>query len=131
MKYFKFTQISADTGVSWAVAQPVSGPSFPSIPGLTNVIQLNYNNLYYIGEVSDEATPDPANYCFEITSEQRAQELKKMIDWEIQKRLDTIYQEEKEFRQAIFSKYDETAMIAGAYKYQEAKELLADRKSTV
>jgi hypothetical protein len=26
MKYFKFAQISQDTGISWAIAQPVSGP---------------------------------------------------------------------------------------------------------
>lgn len=129
MKYFKFTQISGDTGISWAFAQPVSGPSMPSLPGLNNVIQLNYNNLYYIGEVSDEATPNPENFCFEITVEERAQELKTMIDWEIQKKLERIYSEEKEFRQSIFSKYDESAIIAGIYKYQEAKQLIADAQA--
>ena len=130
MKYFKFTQISEETGISWAIDQPVSGPSMPSLPGLTNVIQLNYDNLYYIGEVSDEATPNPENYCFEITAEQRAEELKKIVDVEISRRIDRIYQEEKEFRQAIFSKYDESATIAGIYKYQEAKELIADSQAT-
>lgn len=129
MKYFKFTQISAETGISWAIDQPVSGPSMPSLPGLTNVIQLNYDNLYYIGEVSDEALPNPENYCFEITAEERALELKKIIDWEIHKRLNSIYNEEKEFRQAIFSKYDESATIAGINKYQEAKELLINSEA--
>ena len=126
MKYFKFTQISADTGISWAIAQPVSGPSMPSLPGLNNVIQLNYNNLYYIGEVSDDATPNPGNFCFEITAEERAQELKKIVDVEIARITERIYQEEKEFRQVIFGKYDESAITAGVYKYQEAKELIAD-----
>lgn len=129
MKYFKFTQISAETGISWAIAQPISGPSYPHLPGATNLIQLNYDKLYYIAEVSDEAIPNPENYCFEITAEQRAEELKKIVDFEIQRKLDNLYQEEKEFRRAIFSKYDESAITAGIYKYQEAKELVDDSQA--
>ena len=97
MKYFKFTQISGDTGISWAIAQPVSGPCYPPLPGLNNVIQLNYNNLYYICEVSDEATPNPENFCFEISVEERAQELKTMIDWEIKKNLNEFTLKKKNF----------------------------------
>lgn len=126
MKYFKFTKISEETGISWAIAQPVSGPSYPPLPGLTNIIELNYDKLYYIGEVSDEAIANTDNYCFEITTEQRAEELKKIVDLEIHLRLERIYEEEKELRQSIFNKYDDSALIAGIYKYQEAKELIAN-----
>jgi len=178
MRYFKFTQISGETGRSWAFAQPVSGPSFPNLPGITNIIKLDHDSFYYVGEISGETdiptiqeyqdaisyladennrperTPDQpfipevpedspwrvaerttnryqnyvdnGNLCFEITSEEYAQELEKTVTFHINKRKATIYDEEKSFRQSIFSKYDETATIAGIYKYQEALELLAD-----
>lgn len=126
MKYFKFTQISEETGISWAIEQPKSGPSMPRLPGLTNVFRLNHDNLYYIGEVDDAAIPNPDNFCFELSYQEKALELKKMVEWDINDRLNNLYKEEKKFRQTIFSKYDETATVAGIYKYAEAKELIAN-----
>ena len=63
MKYFKFTQISQDTGISWAIAQPISGPSYPDIPGLdlSTTIQLAHSPIYYIGMVADNVVADPDN----------------------------------------------------------------------
>ena len=132
MKYFKLTQISADTGISWMIAQPVSGPSLPFTlyPSLTNVIQLAHNPAYYIGEVDDSAQADPDNYMFEISSQERAEELQAHIEHMRQERLNRIYAEEKEFREGIFSKYDESASVAGVYKYEEAKALIADNSAT-
>lgn len=129
MKYFKFTQISGETGISWVIAQPASGPCYPPLPGLNNIIQLNYAPLYYIGEASDDAVPNPDNHCYEISFEERALELKKIVDVEIARTLDRIYDEEKEARRFIFNKYDESAVIAGVYKYQEAKQLLQDAQA--
>lgn len=126
MKYFKFAQISAETGISWAIEQPLSGPSYPSLPGLTNIIQLDYNRLYYLGEVDDIAEEDPDNHIWELTLEEYANELNTHIQLNINKKLDRIYDEEKDFRKAILGKYDNTASIAGIYKYEQAKAYLAD-----
>lgn len=128
MKYFKFTQISEETGISWMIKQPLSGPSLPFslLPGLSNTTQLSYDPAYYIGQADDSAQANPDNFIFEITAQERAEELKKHVEHMRQERLDNIYSDEKEFRQGVFSKYDESASIAGVYKYDEAKALVAD-----
>jgi hypothetical protein len=126
MKYFKFAQISADTGISWVIEQPISGPSYPPLPGLNVTVQLMQDRRFYLGTVDDSAVADPANYIFELTPAEYAEELKPHVEAFRQERLDRIYPEEKEFRQSVFGKYDDTASIAGIYKYQEAIELLAD-----
>jgi len=126
MKYFKFTQISSDTGISWAIAQPVSGPSWPDIPGLDISSSIQLNNLYYLAQVSDEAIANPDNHQFELTPEEYAQELKTHVLHQLNREKDNIYKEENEFRSSVFSKYHETASIAGIYKYNQAKELLVN-----
>lgn len=127
MKHFKFAQVSDETGISWAIAQPISGPIMPPLPGLTNIIQLD--SLYYLGEADDQAQAEPDNYIFELTLEQYAAEIKTLTDRIVQEKLNRLYQEEKDYRRAVFNKYDETATIAGVYKYQEAKELLLDNNA--
>lgn len=128
MKYFKFAQISQDTGISWAIAQPVSGPSHPVIPGLenSNSIQLAHTPIYYLGSVSNEAVADPDNHIFELTTGEYAEELKQHVMYHLNKEKDSIYEEEYNFRQSIFSKYHDTASTAGIYKYEQAKALVAD-----
>ena len=131
MKYFKFTQISEETGISWAISQPISGPSYPTsvLPGLRNFFQLDHDPIFFIGECDDTAQENPENYIFEITFEDRAKEMEKMINHKINQKLSDIHQEEKNFRQANFSKYDGTATIAGIYKYEQAKDLLINADS--
>jgi hypothetical protein len=128
MKYFKFTQISLDTGISWAIAQPVSGPSYPDIPGLdlNSSVQLAHSPIYYIAKVADEAVANPENHFFELTLEEYAEELKQHVMFHLNQEKESIYQEEYNFRNSIFSKYHDTASIAGVYKYEQAKELIAD-----
>jgi hypothetical protein len=128
MKYFKFAQISQDTGISWAIAQPVSGPSWPEILGLdaSASIQLAHAPVYYIASVSNEAVADPDNHIFELTAGEYAEELKQHVMHQLNKEKDSIYQEEYNFRQTIFSKYHDTASTAGIYKYEQAKALVAD-----
>jgi hypothetical protein len=128
MKYFKFAQISQDTGVSWAIAQPVSGPSHPDIPGLeiSNSIQLAQTPIYYLGRVANEAVADPGNHIFELTVSEYAEELKQHVMYRLNKEKESIYQEEYDFRQSIFCKYHDTASTAGIYKYEQAKALVAD-----
>ena len=127
MKYFKFAQVSAETGVSWAIARPLSGPKMPDLPGLTNAIQLDqWSGDFFLGEVDDSATADPDNYIFELTAEEYAKELKDHIFHNINKRLERINDEENDFRKAVLGKYDSTASLAGIYKYEQAKAYIAD-----
>jgi hypothetical protein len=128
MKYFKFAQISAESGISWAIAQPLSGPSFPEIPGLesSTFIQLSHNPTYYIAPVDDAAVANPDNHIFELTAGEYAEQLKQHVMYQLNKEKDSIYQEEYNFRQSIFSKYHDTASTAGIYKYEQAKALVAD-----
>lgn len=128
MKHFKFAQVSAETGVSWAIAQPVSGPSWPKIPGLdlSASIQLAHSPIYYVGPVSDSATPDPSNHIFELTASEYADELKSHVMHQLTRERDSVYQQEYDFRSSVFSKYHDTASIAGIYKYEQAKGLLLD-----
>lgn len=128
MKYFKFAQISQDTGISWAIAQPISGPSWPEIPGLNlnTSVQLSHNPIYYLAKVDDSAVANPDNHIFELTLAEYAEELKQHVMNITNKEKDSIYTEECSFREAIFNKYHDTASIAGVYKYQQAKELIED-----
>ena len=128
MKYFKFAQISQDTGISWAIAQPVSGPSYPDIPGLdlNNTVQLAHAPIYYIATVAKDAVADPDNHIFELTADDYAEELKQHVMLQLNREKDSIYQEEYEFRQSVFNKYHETASTAGIYKYEQALALVAD-----
>lgn len=129
MKYFKFTQIDAETGISWAIKQPLSGPSWPSIPGLTNWISLSHNPIYHVAIVDDAAQADPDNHFFELTAEEYATELRDHIQFLLDQEKNSIYQQENEFRNSIFQKYHDTATIAGIYKYDQAKELVADNSA--
>lgn len=128
MKYFKFAQISQETGVSWAIAQPVSGPSWPSIPGLdlNNSIQLVHAPIYYLARVGSTAVADPDNHIFELTLAEYAEELKTHVMHKLNEERDSVYRQEKEFRDSLFSKYHDTASIAGIYKYEQAKAVIAD-----
>jgi hypothetical protein len=131
MKYFKFTQISEETGVSWLIEQPISGPSIPFIliDKLDDIVELSHSPGFYVGTASNEAVGNPDNYIFEITFEEYAEELKKHITNIINQRLDTIYKEEAEFRRDYFKKYDLTAAVAGSQKYDEAKALVEDSEA--
>ena len=46
--------------------------------------------------------------------------------YQLNKEKDSMYAQEYDFRTSIFSKYHDTASIAGIYKYEQAKELLND-----
>ena len=132
MKYFKFTQISADTGISWAIAQPVSGPSYPDIPGLeiSDSIQLAHSPIYYVAEVDDAAEADEANHMFVLTNAEYANEIRAHIEHKLNEEKNSIYNQENDFRNSQFSKYHETASLAGIYKYEQAKELEANADAT-
>lgn len=128
MKYFKFAQISAETGISWAIEQPISGPSWPELPGLeaSNVIQLSKNPIYYVAPVNYSARSDSANHIFHITFEEYAKEIEEHVMFRVNEEKTWIYEYENNFRKTIFNKYHETSTVAGIYKYEQAKTLLVD-----
>lgn len=130
MKYFKFTQIDASTGISWAINQPISGPSMPNLPGLTNVINLAHDKIYFVGKVDDSAEADPSNHFFEITFQEYSRLLKDHAFHIINETKSTIYDQEKDFRKALFSNYDSSAITAGINKYDEAKSFLLDNTAS-
>jgi hypothetical protein len=131
MKYFKFAKISADTGISWAIEQPTSGPSWPEIPGLdlNKAIQLATNPTYYVAPVGNAANPVAENHIFQLTFEEYAKEIGDHVTHLLNKEKNMIYFYENEFRKSIFSKYHDTATLAGIYKYEQAKALLLDDKA--
>lgn len=132
MKYFKFALISEETGISWAIEQPLSGPSYPKIPGLENSqsIQLDHSRMYYIAKVADDAVANPDNHIFEITFEEYSNEIKNHVMKQLNIEKDSIYRQELDFRNLVFSKYHMTASAAGIYKYEQAKSLLLDSSAT-
>lgn len=133
MKYFKFTQISKETGISWAIAQPISGPSWPDLPLLNpnEMTQLSHDPTYYIAKVSDDAVANPENHMFELSFEEYAEELKKHAYHHVlSNQLSEIYNNENDFRNKVFGKYHDTASVAGIYKYEQAKALLADENAS-
>jgi hypothetical protein len=79
--------------------------------------------------VDDAAQADPDNHFFELTAEEYATELRDHIQFLLDQEKNSIYQQENEFRNSIFQKYHDTATIAGIYKYDQAKELVADNSA--
>jgi hypothetical protein len=126
MKYFKFTQISEETGKSWLIEQPISGPSLPRIliPGLGYSVRIDED--YWVGTADDTAVANPDNYIFEITKEEYSDFVKRDIVLAIALAKNNIYQQEKQFRDEVFGTYHETATTAGIYKYEQAKALILD-----
>jgi len=127
MKYFKFAQISAESGISWVIEQPVSGPSFPDqLTGLSFVINYEPEPPYYLGAADDSATATPENYIFEITQSEFANYLKTLVNKWVVEYKEEAYTDEKGLRDQLFKKYHDTASLAGIYKYEQAKLLVAD-----
>jgi hypothetical protein len=174
MKYLKFTQIDAETGISWAIRQPKTGPSWPNIPGLGSnpVIQLAHSPVYYVTKIDEDAVnaqqisewearvaarieegnepfqegdfipqefrqPDPVvfesnpdNHFFVLTFEEYANELQAHVMVQINNEKNSLYNQENEFRNSIFTPYHDTATVAGIYKYEQAKAFIADSNAT-
>ena len=133
MKYIKFTQVSAETGISWAIDQPISGPVYPNIPGLnlSTAIKLSTSPFYYIGTADDSVEPNPNNHLFVLTEQEYAQELKDHVLNLRDKEIENCYKEEIEFREDRIKGYHMTALIAGSLKYRQAVEYLQNNQANV
>ena len=124
MKIFKFRQVDAKTGISVAIERPKEGPTNPSLPGLTEIFD-QYNNYKY-AHVDDDAVADPENFIFEITEAELTADVQGKVNEYLASWKTQVYQNEKDLRQQVFGKYDDTATSSGIYKYNEAVKFLAD-----
>ena len=124
MKIFKFRQVDAKTGISVAIERPMEGPTNPALPGLVEI--FDEYNYYKYAHVDDSAVADPENFIFEITEEELTADIQGKVNNILATWKDLAYKNEKDLRQLLFGKYDDTATSSGIYKYEEAKKFLAD-----
>jgi hypothetical protein len=118
MKIFKFRQVDAKTGISVAIERPKEGPTNPSLPGLVEI--FDEYNYYKYATVDDSAVADPDNFIFEITEAELAGDVQGKVTQVLEAWKTQVYQNEKDLRQLVFGKYDDTATSSGIYKYNEA-----------
>lgn len=124
MKIFKFRQVDAKTGISVAIERPKEGPTNPALPGLVEI--FDEYNYYKYAHVDDSAVADPENFIFEITESELVADVQGKVNDTLAYWKDLGYKNEKELRQLVFGKYDDTATSSGIYKYNEAVKFLTD-----
>jgi hypothetical protein len=124
MKIFKFRQVDAKTGISVAIERPKEGPTNPALPGLVEI--FDEYNYYKYAHVDDSAVADPENFIFEITESELVADVQSKVNDTLAYWKDLGYKNEKDLRQLIFGKYDDTATSSGIYKYNEAVKFLTD-----
>lgn len=118
MKLFKFRQVDAKTGISVAIEKPREGPTNPALPGLVEI--FDEYNYYKYAHVDDSAVADPDNFIFEITEAELIADIQGKVNNTLAAWKTQVYQNEKDLRQLVFGKYDDTATSSGIYKYNEA-----------
>lgn len=123
MKIFKFLSVDAKTGISVEIERPQEGPTAPNLPGMGEVF---YFGGWMYATVGNTAKANPDNYIFEITQEEFDNVIHTEFDSSKSRRIADAYEEEKGIRSALFGKYHESATVAGVYKYEQAKAILAD-----
>lgn len=128
MKYFKFTQVDAATGISVNQETPKEGPRNPDVTGLEVLFQDQINTCFFYGQSSStRAKANPENQCYQITLAELAEAVSINIAHLNERNKIAVYEEEKALRRThLVGKYDETAAVAGIYKYEQAKAYLAD-----
>lgn len=123
MKIFKFLPVDATTGISVAIEKPKEGPTNPSFPSMGSV--YDFGGFRY-ATVGNTAKADPDNNIFEITQEEFVLAFRSEFESLRTRRIDEAYSQEKGIRESLFGKYHQTATVAGVYKYEQAKAVLAD-----
>ncbi len=126
MKFFKFYKVDASTGKSVEIEKPVEGPTNPNLAGLANIFE--FGGLTY-ATADDSAAADDDNYIFEITEAAYIAVIKDGFNALKLGRTNLAYEQEKGIRSSQFSKYGDTATIAGVYKYDLAKAYVADNSA--
>lgn len=123
MKIFKFLSVDAKTGVSVEIERPIEGPAKPNLPDMGEVF---YFGGWMYATVGNTAKANPENYIFEVTQADFDEAIAAEFANFKASRIDDAYKEEKDIRAGLFGKYHDSAAVAGVYKYEQAKALLAD-----
>lgn len=123
MKIFKFLSVDSKTGISVAIERSIEGPTRPNLPGMGEYFEFGG---WMYATVDDSAVADPDNYIHEITQEEFDAAFRSEFESSKTQRIAAAYEEEKGLRSALFGKYHESATLAGVYKYEQAKAVLAD-----
>jgi hypothetical protein len=127
MKLFKFQQVDFITGISVLLEPPINGPTNPNI-GEYNIVLVDGDWRY--AYVSDSSVENPENFIFEITEQEFSVFLKNKADNLVNEWKSQLYVQEKNLRNAILKKYDDTALSSGIYKYSESKNFLDSGKNS-
>lgn len=123
MKIFKFLSVDAKTGISVEIERPLEGPAKPNLPDMGEVF---YFGGWMYATVGNTAEANPENYIFEVTQADFDEAIAAEFATLKATRIDEAYREEKDIRTSLFGKYHDSAAVAGVYKYEQAKALLAD-----
>jgi hypothetical protein len=123
MKIFKFLSVDAKTGISVEIERPKEGPTKPNLPEMGEVF---YFGGWRYATVGNAAKANPENYIHEITQADFDDVIAAEFANFKAARIEDAYKEEKDIRGALFGKYHDSAAVAGVYKYEQAKALLAD-----
>ena len=127
MKIFKFLSVDAKTGISVEIERSLEGPTRPNLPGIGEVF---YFGGWMYAEADDTAEANPGNYIFEVTEADFEEAIRGEFEGIKTARIANAYEEERGIREALFgNKYHGSATVAGVYKYEQAKALLADSKA--
>jgi len=124
MKYVKFKMVDSITGISIDKQDSENGHSLPNLGTIYDLCQ-SFDMQWYYARVDDDAPFDPENRIYEITFEEYSYEIGRIISDLQGKAIEDAYEQEKEIRKEIFSRYHESATTAGIQKYQEALDCLA------
>lgn len=125
MRYIKFTKVDAETGKSANLKKAKNGEVFPSIPSLKILFQDQNITEFWYGTVANNAKDDPDNQIKIITDEEFAQAVHNNVEKIKQNILKELDINDKAIRTEHLNVYHNTALIAGMYKVDQAKLLLA------
>lgn len=125
MKYVKFTKIDVETGISTNIQSAKNGEVFPPVIGLSVVFQDENITEFWYGTCNNNATDNPDNQCWIVTKEQFVAALSATVDKIKTNKLKELSEVDKNIRNELLGIYHTTALLAGTYKVNQAKEFLA------
>jgi len=119
-KYFKFTQVDAETGHS-VISYPSMCPVFPDLPDLKVI--WGEGNWYY-GTASSKAKENPVNHIYAIKKDEFLDLLSNSLEAYKKDCLSKISQSYKQIKEYIDSQNDVESSTIGAQRYSDAKDFI-------
>ena len=125
MKYLKYTKIDSVTGISANIQTPRNGETDPNISGLEVVFQDANITEFWYATVNDDAIDNPNNQCWLISLQEFATALSSTIEKLKSIKLKELGDNDKRIRDELLGVYHITALLAGTYKYDQARMQVA------